>query len=292
MNRSAPLNVLDVFDSDEMADARREELDISRDLAFYRTRWITQMVESGFYEDARGKEVDWRGQIVDACLAKRSIPPWQHLIDLNDTKFDQTQVQVSNETSLGAAIRFIDAGHKPLVLNFANGVTPGGGFQRGARAQEETLCRCSSLYWTLVGDPMYLHHSYQGESDSSDWAILSPDVPFICDDVQRPFDSVKRISVITSAAPYAPAVGQPRSRELLKRRIDRLLSISKSFRYQSLVLGAWGCGAFKNDPHQTAEDFYQALTTDFAGCFSEVVFAICDWSPERRFLGPFRDQFK
>jgi len=185
----------------------------------------------------------------------------------------------------------MENGLKPLMLNFANGVTPGGGFVGGASAQEETLCRCSSLYWTLVGDPMYLYHSYRSQPDSSDWAILSANVPFICNDVQQPFASPKLIDVITSAAPYAPTVGQPRSKKLLRSRIHRVLSIARSFGYRSLVLGAWGCGAFGNDPQQTAEDFYQALSNEFSGCFSDIVFAICDWSPQRRFLGPFRDVF-
>lgn len=58
------------------------------------------------------------------------------------------------------------------------------------------------------------------------------------------------------------------------------------------MLGAWGCGAFRNDAHRTAIDFRHALEHDFSGAFSEVVFAITDWSLERRFLGPFRDVFK
>jgi hypothetical protein len=53
----------------------------------------------------------------------------------------------------------------------------------------------------------------------------------------------------------------------------------------------WGCGAFENDPRRTAVDFRQALEGDYSGAFSEVVFAITDWSPERRILGPFRDVF-
>ena len=61
--------------------------------------------------------------------------------------------------------------------------------------------------------------------------------------------------------------------------------------YEALVLGAWGCGAFANDPYRTAVDFRKALETDFRGYFSDVVFAVTDWSRERRFLGPFRDVF-
>lgn len=57
-----------------------------------------------------------------------------------------------------------------------------------------------------------------------------------------------------------------------------------------MVLGAWGCGAFGNDPGRTARDFRAALESeDFDGVFSDITFAIADWSPKRRFLGPFRD---
>jgi uncharacterized protein (TIGR02452 family) len=58
-----------------------------------------------------------------------------------------------------------------------------------------------------------------------------------------------------------------------------------------LVLGAWGCCAFYNDPHRTDVDFRQALQNYCDGAFSDLVFAITDWSPERKFLGPFRDVF-
>ena len=57
------------------------------------------------------------------------------------------------------------------------------------------------------------------------------------------------------------------------------------------MLGAWGCGAFGNDVERTAKDFRQTLEGEFEGAFSQVVFAITDWSEERRFLGPFRDVF-
>jgi uncharacterized protein (TIGR02452 family) len=86
----------------------------------------------------------------------------------------------------------------------------------------------------------------------------------------------------------APALGQPRAGDLLQARIRRVLAIARAFGYSALVLGAWGCGAFGNDPERTARDFKTALAEQ-AGTFAEVVFAISDWSPERRYLGPFRD---
>ena len=70
-----------------------------------------------------------------------------------------------------------------------------------------------------------------------------------------------------------------------------MLDIARAYGYFALVLGAWGCGAFKNDPERTAADFRRALEGEFAEAFSDVVFAVTDWSPKRRFLGPFRDTF-
>jgi uncharacterized protein (TIGR02452 family) len=78
---------------------------------------------------------------------------------------------------------------------------------------------------------------------------------------------------------------------LLRRRIHRVLAVAHAYDHPALVLGAWGCGAFANDPHTTAVDFRHALEDDFSGAFSDIVFAVADWSPERRFLGPFRDVF-
>jgi uncharacterized protein (TIGR02452 family) len=72
----------------------------------------------------------------------------------------------------------------------------------------------------------------------------------------------------------------------LQQRIERVLEIARAFEYSALVLGAWGCGAFGNDPARTARDFRQGLERH-ASAFSEVVFAIVDWSAERRFLAPF-----
>jgi uncharacterized protein (TIGR02452 family) len=205
--------------------------------------------------------------------------------------FTETKVQVTNETTFGASRRLAERGLRPLALNFANGIQPGGGFLNGARAQEEVLCRSSALYQTLIDDPMYDEHRKRPLPDSTDWAIYSPDVPvFRTDDgteLQHPWP----LSFITCAAPYAPTIGQPQAGDLLQKRIHRVLAIARSYGHTALVLGAWGCGAFENDPYRTARDFRQALENDFSGAFAEIIFAITDWSPERKFLGPFRDVF-
>ena len=184
--------------------------------------------------------------------------------------------QVANETTLGAARRLVKGRHRPLALNFANGIHPGGGFLSGARAQEEVLCRSSALYKTLFGDPMYEAHKKRPRPDSTDWAIYSPDVPVFRHDDGTPLDAPWPLSFITCAAPVATRIGQPESGDLLQKRILRVLAIAQAFGFSALVLGAWGCGAFGNDPHRTAIDFRQALENEFRGAFCNVVFAITD----------------
>ena len=76
----------------------------------------------------------------------------------------------------------------------------------------------------------------------------------------------------------------------MQKRIRRVLAIARAFGYTDLVLGAWGCGTYHNDPARIAAIFHDALREQ-AGAFREVVFAIVDWSPQRQFLAPFRAEF-
>jgi hypothetical protein len=78
---------------------------------------------------------------------------------------------------------------------------------------------------------------------------------------------------------------------VLRDRVAKILSVAQAHGHDSLILGAWGCGAFGNDGHQVAEFFHRSLTIDFAGAFKEVTFAIVDTSPEKKFIGPFAERF-
>ena len=284
------LKILPCLDSMELAASRQRLQDIPRHVARELGKSAVEAAQDGYFVSQSGRKVDWSHQVQTAIAEKVSIPPEAPLPEVDSSPFSETIVQISNETTLSASRRLIDAGLKPLALNFANGVHPGGGFRSGARAQEEGLCWSSCLYETLAGDCMYEEHQGNLRKTSSDWAIYSPDVPvFRTDGIN--LEETWPLSFITCAAPYAPDIGQPEAGDLLQRRIHRVLAIARAYKYSALVLGAWGCGAFENDTNRTARDFRTALESDFSGAFSDIVFAITDWSPERKFLGPFRDVF-
>jgi uncharacterized protein (TIGR02452 family) len=278
------------LDDAARAEARKRELDIDPERAAQLGRSALEAAQRGWYEDVQGNRVDWNA-VSGADAAKLSIAPADALPTTGAPRFAETLVSVANETTLGAAYALIERGLRPLALNFANGVQPGGGFLLGARAQEEVLCRSSALISTLLGDRMYDANRRFAPHASSDWLILSPEVPVFRSDDGTSLARPWLLSFATCAAPYAPALGQPQSGDLLQKRIGRLLDVASAYGYDTLVLGAWGCGAFANDPARTARDFRAALEAR-EGLFREVVFAIADWSPERRYLGPFRDVFR
>ena len=206
-----------------------------------------------------------------------------------------TVFEVTNETTLSAHQRHQAKGLKVVSLNFASATHPGGGFLSGARAQEEYLCRSSALYLTLKDWPMYAYHRAEDHCLYSDAMIYSPDVPVFRDDEHGLLATSYLASFITAAAPLAKHLTPSEIAQLpqiLRQRILKFLSVAQANGHDSLVLGAWGCGAFGNDGHQVSQLLHQALTEDFAGAFKSVTFAIVDTSPELRFITPFANRFR
>lgn len=283
---------LECLDSEEMAERRRSELSIPRHVAQQLAAATVVAIRSGSYFSDEGVSVDWSNEVDAAIASKVSIPPDRQVTQSIKTSFEETFVQVTNETTLGAAKRLKDEGNSPIALNFANGIQPGGGFLSGALAQEESLCRSSALFATLENDPMYDAHRNRPLPDSTDWVIYSPSVPIFRSDDGCTLDPFWSLSILTCAAPVATRLPRTLSATLMNSRIKRVLEVCRSFGYTHLVLGAWGCGAFGNDPLKVAETFRDVLETDYPDSFSNIVFSVADWSAERRFLGPFRDVFR
>jgi uncharacterized protein (TIGR02452 family) len=205
-----------------------------------------------------------------------------------------TWIDVTNETTLSAHQRHQECGLNPVSLNFASATHPGGGFLRGATAQEEYLCRSSALYLTIKDCPMYALHQSREDHLYTDAMIYSPDVPVFRDDKHELLASFYRASFITSAAPLARLLRDEdfgRLQEVLLARIRKILAVAQVNGHDSIVLGAWGCGAYGNDGNQVADLFHATLNGEFAGAFKAVTFAVVDTSREQRYIGPFARRF-
>ncbi|AUG78864.1 hypothetical protein CFP65_4103 [Kitasatospora sp. MMS16-BH015] len=196
------------------------------------------------------------------------------------------RIEVTAEGSMTAARRLVEAGGRHVgVLNFASARNPGGGYLRGSKAQEEDLCRSALLYHCLLAAPDY-YEAHRASTDLrySHRVIFSPAVPVIRDDHRELLERPYPVSFLTSPAPNAGQLalrseGRPVDvRAELVERAGRVLAVAERHGVRELVLGAWGCGVFGNDPAEVAEAFAQALGSHGAA-FDTVVFAVWDRSP-------------
>ena len=182
------------------------------------------------------------------------------------------------------------AGHgRVCALDFASYRHPGGGYANGSLAQEEAMCSESNLYnildkhWTRFYEP---NKSSLNDSLYTDKAMLVPDVIF-----ER--GRAKAIAdVIVCAAPNIGAAKKNRVSDeeciqALSERIEAVMKIAAQNEADYLVLGAYGCGVFKNDPEKVAEMFMRWLDGN-PGYFKEVIFAIKPGGPN---FGAFKDVF-
>ena len=198
----------------------------------------------------------------------------------NRKYYDNCKITVSNKDSFEAA-RDIqrdisDKEEKVLVLNFANATHSGGGVRRGARAQEEDLCRKSTLLFSLESDDAskyYACHKKYKEIIASHGMIVSPNVEIIKDTNYELLDETKIVSVLTCAAPIntnhiSQIILEDDYEVLLYDRIKYMLFIAAYLGYKHLVLGAWGCGAFSNDAELIARLFKKALEEPCIGNIS------------------------
>ena len=211
----------------------------------------------------------------------------------------EVRAEVTPETSLQAARRLAADAARPdvLCLNFASAKNPGGGFLSGSQAQEESLARSSALYACLTSRrEMYEFNRGAGTSLYSDHMIYSPRVPVFRDDDGRLLDEPYPLSFITAPAVNAGAVRRNEPERVdsilptMRRRLARALWVAADRRHPALILGAWGCGVFQNDPASVAGLFAEALGPGgpFHGCFRQVVYAVYDRSPAQEVISAFR----
>jgi uncharacterized protein (TIGR02452 family) len=265
------------------------------------------IVEKRSYRTVAGRSVDLADQ-VRACLRGTSYHRPEELERLRQEVLSRKEgnkhasiIEVVNETTLAGIARLLARGAGPVaVLNFASARNPGGGFLNGSQAQEESLARSSALYASqLRAFAFYEAHRASSTLMYSDAMIFSPHCPVFRDDEGTLLDEPLVASFITSAAPNAGAAARNRPYELpliaevLRRRAEYVLALAAHHGYRDLVLGAWGCGVFRNDPQVVADTFAAHLRRGpWADRFKRVVFSVLDTSPGQATLAAFRKAFE
>jgi len=239
------------------------------------------VLERGWYEyDGRrvdladDLEVMRRGTLLHLPGELRRLPFPQGMSD--------TRIEVTQESTLQAVERCAARANRVAVLNFASARNPGGGVTKGGRgAQEESLARASGLYDALIQcREFYDAHREDPDPFYSDRVIHAPDVPVFRRDDGSWLPSPVFAAFVTAAAPNRRMIERDRPGAAgritgaLSVRARGVLAVAAHHGASHLVLGAWGCGVFGNDPEEVADAFAGHLRGDFSGVFREVVFAI------------------
>lgn len=210
---------------------------------------------------------------------------------------ETAKVVVSSKRTLEAAFLYAHKGMKTAVHNFASATNPGGGVTRGSSAQEECLCRCSGLYFSLNTKPMwdgfYNPHRNTHNPVHNDDIIYTPGVIVFKTDTASPklMDEKEwyNVDVITCAAPnlrekpgniHNPGdgdkcvkVSDKQLLEIQQKRLRRILDIAVDKREEAVILGAFGCGAFMNKPEVVALAAKNVIE-DYLNAFKAIEFAV------------------
>lgn len=242
------------------------------------------IIEDGGYRSASGREVRLAEHIAAAVAQTRLYTPGQRVAASVRDGDCEPVIEVTNETSLAASQRL---GHGAACLVFASAKNPGGGFLNGAQAQEESIARVSALYPCQTSPPareFYEFHRRQQDLLYSDRVIYAPDVPVFRDDDGTLLEQPYLVSFLTAAAPNLGAIMSDRPASapsvpgVLATRAQRILQVAAAHGHRKIVLGAWGCGVFRNDPATVAAIFAEQITQARAW-FDHVAFAVLDHQP-------------
>lgn len=199
------------------------------------------------------------------------------------------------DTDTVSAILNCDSEHVQ-VLNFASYKNPGGRYMDGSMAQEEAICHGSSLFPVLsyhLLDYYEWNKKHLNKALYLNRGLYSPDILFF-DDKEN---FKKKADVITVAAPnFSPgkrygSVSAKENSKVLRDRIQFVLDIAvdnfKGDGNSTLILGAYGCGVFSQNPYEVATIFKEFLSKPEYQVFDNVVFAI----PSGKNLDTFREVF-
>lgn len=264
-------------------------------------RQTVSIVAQGHYIAPSGRRVD----ITEAVQAsKHGTQLYESLLPGLGAllhPLPDAEIEVTGESTFAAMRRLHQEGRTRIgCLNFASAKNPGGGFLNGAEAQEEALSRASALYDCLLCAPEYYASNRASQSCLYlDLVIATPDVPFFRDDDGQLLEEPLLASVITAPAPNAGAVMAneperlPEVEPTLRRRAELVLYAAARTGVDHLVLGAWGCGVFRNDPRMVARTFAELLGS---GCswsvhFKKITFAVFDPTGTGPNLQAFKNQF-
>lgn len=227
---------------------------------------------------------------IKECVKNTLVFGNETLITYWDNPNYNTKITFINCSTSNAIQKYYNSSERKVAaLNFASYKHPGGGFINGALAQEEKNCHDSFLYNVLsswqIKDAFYdMHQDATFDGLYSDDTLYSPNVLFFD---ERPCDIITCAAVNKRVA-LQKGVPEDEVDDAMADRCRNVLEVAMHAQADTLILGAFGCGVFRNNPADVAGWFRDWLSTDFKGYFREIVFAIPDVENMKMFQAAFQ----
>lgn len=259
------------------------------------------ILNQGFYEK-NGKKIVIKEKQDASENKSKLITPQQGIEYVHKMRMQKTEfaaIQVKNESAVKTIYDLNKKGKKRIaVLNFASAKNPGGGFINGAMAQEESLAASSGLYASLIKNSTYYETNRAcGTMIYTDYAIYSPEVVFFRDErfmlVEEPGTaSVLTLPAVNMGQVLLKGENVTLAKQKMKERMRLALAIFAEFEADIIILGAYGCGVFRNNPDEVAKWWKDLLFQEGYGKqFSEIFFSVLDSSQNKKCIQAFENIF-
>lgn len=239
--------------------------------------WLNTMKSNSSYLEYIQKSINNTSVINGKLISKEDLAYIKKKIKEANEDSYLPQICISGNTTYDEIKdAYYESDRQIAVLNFASYYNPGGGFLKGSIAQEESLCHVSGLYNILSSLPVYERRAQTETTlpEYFDSVIYSPAVPFTIteESVSQPY----LVDVISVSAPNCNRTPIARYEEYvkaLKRRIEAIFVLPYIHGCTKIILGAWGCGVFKNDPKLIAQYFLE-YQQKYGQLYDEIVYAV------------------
>lgn len=166
---------------------------------------------------------------------------------------------------------------KTIALNFANANVAGGGYILGGNAQEEALCRASLLYSTIkTAKSFYWKNRLHLLPTYTHTMIYSQNVPIIRDNDGNLLKTPKLCDFITATAVMRTfskfIFSNDKIDQIMQERINRIIRLAAIHKPNTLILGAFGCGAFGNK-RETIYPMFENAINQYIDDSVKIIFA-------------------
>ena len=275
---------------------------------------VISLVNNCIEKESRNKlDITDENKLIDIFFDTRKLSKTKYKEEterlINDTKVysnlsplaysdNKSDIAILNGGTLEVS-NLLSKYYKVAALNFADGKKPGGWPEEGCLTQEENICRCSNMYEALISDKCnkkYYQVNRNNDRDGlcTDTVIYLPNVTIFKDDrdyleLESPF----KYDIITCPAPSCHLYPN-QALFIYDRRIEQIVLSAIKNNVECLVLGAWGCGAFRQDKILIARSFI-AILNMYSGYFKSIVFAMKKtpgWNQKESAYNVFLNEFK